>query len=148
MGLSLPLLHPFPCCDEGTGCFPRLATLEGTISAICRLVRLHWIYHHHFSCWFPRLPQGQLEHIKLCRLIRRHSNFHPSNRGLEALAQDQGEFIEDSFRVLPKHLLIHLLQFQRAATIDLWSGRLQDGEIMPHKNPRNTWWGRFIDWLM
>ncbi|KAJ5134736.1 hypothetical protein N7448_000244 [Penicillium atrosanguineum] len=44
--------------------------------------------------------------------------------------------------------LWHKTQFQRAATIDLWSGRLQDGEIMPHKNPRNTLWGRFIDWLV
>ncbi|KAJ5177105.1 Proline-specific permease [Penicillium canariense] len=39
-------------------------------------------------------------------------------------------------------------KFQRSATIDLWSGRLQDGEIMPQKNPRNTLWGRFIDWLV
>ncbi|KAJ5664993.1 uncharacterized protein N7477_007441 [Penicillium maclennaniae] len=44
--------------------------------------------------------------------------------------------------------LWHKTKFQRAATIDLWSGRLQDGEIMPHKNPRNTMWGRFIDWLV
>ncbi|KAF7716441.1 Amino acid/polyamine transporter I family protein [Penicillium ucsense] len=44
--------------------------------------------------------------------------------------------------------LWHRTEFQRAATIDLWSGRLQDGEIMPQPNPRNTVWGRFIDWLM
>lgn len=39
------------------------------------------------------------------------------------------------------------LQYQRAATIDLWSGRLQEGEITP-RNPSNTLWGRFTDWLM
>jgi amino acid transporter len=39
-------------------------------------------------------------------------------------------------------------KFLRAHEIDLWSGRLQDGEITPHKNPRNTWYGRFFDWLM
>ncbi|GLI75123.1 hypothetical protein PoHVEF18_003374 [Penicillium ochrochloron] len=44
--------------------------------------------------------------------------------------------------------LWHRTKFQRAATIDLWSGRLQDGEIMPHRNPRNTLWGRFVDWLV
>ncbi|KAJ5907027.1 Proline-specific permease [Penicillium subrubescens] len=44
--------------------------------------------------------------------------------------------------------LWHGTKLQRAATIDLWSGRLQDGEIMPHRNPRNTLWGRFIDWLV
>ncbi|EPS34709.1 hypothetical protein PDE_09673 [Penicillium oxalicum 114-2] len=44
--------------------------------------------------------------------------------------------------------LWHRTQFQRAATIDLWSGRLQDGEIMPQPNPRNTVWGRFVDWLI
>ncbi|KAJ5381803.1 Proline-specific permease [Penicillium cataractarum] len=44
--------------------------------------------------------------------------------------------------------LWHRTKYQRAATIDLWSGRLQDGEIMPHRNPRNTLWGRFIDWLV
>ncbi|CEJ60079.1 Proline-specific permease [Penicillium brasilianum] len=44
--------------------------------------------------------------------------------------------------------LWHRTKYQRAATIDLWSGRLQDGEIMPHRNPRNTAWGRFVDWLV
>ncbi|KAJ5777024.1 hypothetical protein N7520_000270 [Penicillium odoratum] len=44
--------------------------------------------------------------------------------------------------------LWHRTKFQRAHEIDLWSGRLQDGEILPQKNPRNTWWGRFIDWLV
>ncbi|KAJ5688980.1 Proline-specific permease [Penicillium macrosclerotiorum] len=44
--------------------------------------------------------------------------------------------------------LWHRTKFERAATIDLWSGRLQDGEIMPHKNPHNTLWGKFIDWLI
>ncbi|KAJ5191804.1 Proline-specific permease [Penicillium cinerascens] len=44
--------------------------------------------------------------------------------------------------------LWHNTKFQRAAAIDLWSGRLQDGEIMPHKNPHNTLWGRFIEWLV
>ncbi|KAJ5113874.1 hypothetical protein N7456_002408 [Penicillium angulare] len=39
-------------------------------------------------------------------------------------------------------------KFQRAAEIDLWSGRLQDGEIQPQRNPRNTLWGRFVDWLV
>ncbi|OQD74318.1 hypothetical protein PENDEC_c011G03061 [Penicillium decumbens] len=37
-------------------------------------------------------------------------------------------------------------KFQRAATIDLWSGRLQDGEITPGKPP-TTAWGRFVDWI-
>ncbi|KAJ5637205.1 hypothetical protein N7490_007084 [Penicillium lividum] len=44
--------------------------------------------------------------------------------------------------------LWHRTKFLRAHEIDLWSGRLQDGEILPQKNPRNTWWGRFIDWLV
>lgn len=41
-----------------------------------------------------------------------------------------------------------LFQFQHAVNIDLWSGRLLDGEIMPQKNPHSTLWGRFVDWLV
>lgn len=55
---------------------------------------------------------------------------------------------EHATPVSKNQLLILGLQFERAATIDLWSGRLQDGEIMPHRNPHNTVWGRFIDWLV
>lgn len=42
----------------------------------------------------------------------------------------------------------NFLQFKRASNIDLWSGRLQDGEIPPQKPPSNTIWGRFVDWLV
>ncbi|KAJ5908320.1 Proline-specific permease [Penicillium taxi] len=43
--------------------------------------------------------------------------------------------------------LWHRTKFQRAATIDLWSGRLQEGEIPPRKEHPNTFWRRFVDWL-
>jgi amino acid transporter len=39
------------------------------------------------------------------------------------------------------------VQFERAANIDLWSGRLLDGEIMPVENPHNNAWTKFTDWL-
>ncbi|KAK4939850.1 hypothetical protein LTR10_019917 [Elasticomyces elasticus] len=42
--------------------------------------------------------------------------------------------------------LLHKTKFARASTIDLWSGRLQEGEIYEAERP-TTWWGRFIDWL-
>ncbi|KAJ5947850.1 hypothetical protein N7466_000865 [Penicillium verhagenii] len=44
--------------------------------------------------------------------------------------------------------LVYRTKFLRSHEIDLWAGRLQDGEIMPAKNPRNTRWGRFVDWLV
>ncbi|KAJ5104804.1 amino acid permease/ SLC12A domain-containing protein [Penicillium alfredii] len=43
--------------------------------------------------------------------------------------------------------LFYGTKFARAASIDLWSGRLQDGEIMEQKNPHQTLWRRFVDWL-
>ena len=43
--------------------------------------------------------------------------------------------------------LWHRTKLARASAIDLWSGRLQDGEISPRKAP-TTLWGRFIDWLV
>ncbi|KAI1630166.1 putative amino acid permease [Exophiala viscosa] len=43
--------------------------------------------------------------------------------------------------------VIHRTEFARASTIDLWSGRLQEGEIEPMQPP-TTRWGRFVDWLV
>jgi len=42
-----------------------------------------------------------------------------------------------------------ILQFERAANIDLWSGRLVDGEIMPHGDPHahRSPGRKFVDWL-
>ncbi|GFF45131.1 hypothetical protein CNMCM6936_006262 [Aspergillus lentulus] len=37
-------------------------------------------------------------------------------------------------------------KFARAANIDLWSGRLQEGEIIEKHSPM-TWWRRILDWL-
>ncbi|KAJ5619167.1 hypothetical protein N7510_003151 [Penicillium lagena] len=42
--------------------------------------------------------------------------------------------------------IIKRTKFQRAATIDLWSGRLQEGEIIEQEYPQ-TPWRRFLDWL-
>ena len=39
------------------------------------------------------------------------------------------------------------LQFARASTIDLWSGRFQEGEVEDEAKPPTTLWGRFVDWL-
>jgi amino acid transporter len=38
------------------------------------------------------------------------------------------------------------LQFARASTIDLWSGRLQEGEVGDRKPPA-TGWKRILDWI-
>jgi yeast amino acid transporter len=38
-------------------------------------------------------------------------------------------------------------QFARASSIDIWSGRLQPGEIEDESKPPTTLWGRFIDWI-
>ncbi|OJJ51805.1 hypothetical protein ASPZODRAFT_127940 [Penicilliopsis zonata CBS 506.65] len=43
--------------------------------------------------------------------------------------------------------LVHRTKFQRASTIDLWSGRLVEGEIVEDPNPRNTIGKRIVDWL-
>ncbi|KAF7591433.1 hypothetical protein BBP40_001594 [Aspergillus hancockii] len=43
--------------------------------------------------------------------------------------------------------LYHRTKFVRASNIDLWSGRLQEGEIVEQTSPPNTLWGRFVDWL-
>ncbi|KAJ5512642.1 Amino acid/polyamine transporter I [Penicillium fimorum] len=43
--------------------------------------------------------------------------------------------------------LWHRTKFERAANIDLWSGRLLDGEITPVENPPNNAWTKFTDWL-
>ncbi|KAJ5833579.1 hypothetical protein N7474_001890 [Penicillium riverlandense] len=43
--------------------------------------------------------------------------------------------------------IIKRTKFQRAATIDLWSGRLQEGEIIEKEYPQ-TLWRRFLDWLV
>ncbi|KAJ5223473.1 hypothetical protein N7468_008015 [Penicillium chermesinum] len=43
--------------------------------------------------------------------------------------------------------LWHKTKIQRAATIDLWSGRLQDGEIPLQEEKPNTLWNRFVDWI-
>ncbi|KAG0156045.1 hypothetical protein PDIDSM_3221 [Penicillium digitatum] len=43
--------------------------------------------------------------------------------------------------------LWHRTKFERAANIDLWSGRLLDGEIKPVENPHNNWWTKLTDWL-
>lgn len=40
----------------------------------------------------------------------------------------------------------HRTKFARAATIDLWSGRLQEGEVIEKHRPM-TWWRRILDWL-
>lgn len=40
-----------------------------------------------------------------------------------------------------------ILQFERAANIDLWSGRLVDGEIMPQEDKSNNPGRKFVDWL-
>lgn len=37
------------------------------------------------------------------------------------------------------------LQFVRASDIDLWSGRVQEGEIVKPTRPPTTVWERFID---
>ncbi|KAJ5716454.1 hypothetical protein N7493_008365 [Penicillium malachiteum] len=44
--------------------------------------------------------------------------------------------------------LWHKTKFQRAHEIDLWSGRLQEGEITPRKEPPTTFWGKFVDWFV
>ncbi|EYE92268.1 putative amino acid permease [Aspergillus ruber CBS 135680] len=38
-------------------------------------------------------------------------------------------------------------KFERAANIDLWSGRLVDGEIMPQENKPSGLGRKFVDWL-
>ncbi|KAB8068757.1 amino acid permease/ SLC12A domain-containing protein [Aspergillus leporis] len=43
--------------------------------------------------------------------------------------------------------LFHRTKFIRASNIDLWSGRLQEGEIVEQTSPPHTLWGRFVDWL-
>jgi amino acid transporter len=43
--------------------------------------------------------------------------------------------------------IIKRTKFQRAVTIDLWSGRLQEGEIIEKEYPQ-TLWRRFLDWLV
>lgn len=63
LGYSLVLLHPFPRGNEGTGCFPRYPPLEGAFAAICRVDWFHWLHNNHIGCRFPRVPEGQLEHI-------------------------------------------------------------------------------------
>lgn len=44
--------------------------------------------------------------------------------------------------------LWHRTKYVRSSAIDLWSGRLQEGEISPRKPPSTTLWGRFVDWLV
>lgn len=39
------------------------------------------------------------------------------------------------------------VQFERAVNIDLWSGRLLDGEITTREKPHNNPWRKFVDWL-
>ena len=63
LGHSLLLLHPFPRRYEGPGSFTGLASLEGTLPAICRLGWFHWFHHHHSGGWLPCLPEGQLERL-------------------------------------------------------------------------------------
>ncbi|KAI9036183.1 putative amino acid permease [Aspergillus affinis] len=43
--------------------------------------------------------------------------------------------------------LIHKTKFIRASNIDLWSGRLQEGEIIEHTTPPTSALGRFVNWL-
>ncbi|KKK14938.1 proline-specific permease [Aspergillus rambellii] len=43
--------------------------------------------------------------------------------------------------------LVKRTKFARAAEIDLWSGRLQEGEVIEHTLKPTTALGRFIDWL-
>ncbi|RAO74201.1 uncharacterized protein BHQ10_010213 [Talaromyces amestolkiae] len=42
--------------------------------------------------------------------------------------------------------LVYRTKFARAATIDLYSGRLQEGEVIAHHKPDN-WWQRILDWV-
>lgn len=42
--------------------------------------------------------------------------------------------------------IIKRTKFQRAASIDLWSGRLQEGEIIEQEYPQ-TPWRRFLGWI-
>jgi amino acid transporter len=51
------------------------------------------------------------------------------------------------FLVSGKLLIGGNAQFIRASNIDLWSGRLQEGEIVEQTSPPHTLWGRFVDWL-
>ncbi|KAK5281879.1 hypothetical protein LTR20_009929 [Exophiala xenobiotica] len=41
--------------------------------------------------------------------------------------------------------LVHRTKFARAATIDLWSGRLREDEMPPQRKPPTTWWERILD---
>ncbi|EED16247.1 amino acid permease, putative [Talaromyces stipitatus ATCC 10500] len=41
---------------------------------------------------------------------------------------------------------VHRTKFARATTIDLYSGRLAEGEIIPIPKP-DTWWQRVLDWI-
>ncbi|KAB8227287.1 putative amino acid permease [Aspergillus alliaceus] len=43
--------------------------------------------------------------------------------------------------------LVHGTKYVRAANMDLWSGRLQEGEIVEQRKPPDTPWRRFVDWL-
>ncbi|KNG89288.1 putative amino acid permease [Aspergillus nomiae NRRL 13137] len=44
--------------------------------------------------------------------------------------------------------LIKRTKFVRAADMDLWSGRLQEGEILVQRRPPQNVWERFVDWLV
>lgn len=44
-------------------------------------------------------------------------------------------------------LLLILDQFLRSTEIDLWSGRLQEGEVVVKTIRGGPWWRRVIDWL-
>ncbi|KAF9893709.1 hypothetical protein FE257_009877 [Aspergillus nanangensis] len=44
--------------------------------------------------------------------------------------------------------IYHSTKFIRASNIDLWSGRLQEGEIVVTRDLGGSWWKRLVDWIV